>query len=695
MITARRSLAFVVTCTVGCATPHSQPEPDAAVDEPVSEAAGCRPPKRGDFPVDLEPALGARRFSTPVDVVRAPDDPTRAYVVEAVGTVRVVADDVDDTGAIEAPIFVDLRHHLARFTGEIGLWDVAFHPRWPETPYLYAFWSGNGGTTDFRSALSRFTSYDGGRTVDPGSEEILLSIEREANGVHGGGKLGFSADGLLWISTGDGEAYGDPAGNGQNRDVLLGKMLRLDVDGGHPYAIPADNPFAHGGGAPEIYALGFRNPWRWSFDRATGEVWLGDVGHHRREEIDVVVRGGDYGWSAREGSLCWGAPPPCDGDFIAPIHEYGRDQGGTITGGFVYRGSRLPELFGHYVYGDYTSGRIWALVDGAPRLVAETGMALSAFAEEPDGELLVMEVADGRIYRLTPTAQPRPGVPPLSLYATACYSDPARVPYEVNAALWSDGLAKERSMILPPGTLARVLPDGRWELPNETVLVKTFIHEGRPIETRLMVRLEDGDWAGWSYRWHPDGSDAVRVDGGGVANLGDRDWYFPSTAECVRCHADAADHALGIHQAQLDRGTQLAELRERGVIEHVADGVRPLAALDDASASLARRARSYLHANCSMCHQPGGSAQGDLDLRDGVPLAGTRACDEVPMFGTVGIEDDPRVIAPGRPDRSVLVARMATRGAGQMPPLATFLVDTAAVEVVSAWIASLTSCASD
>jgi uncharacterized repeat protein (TIGR03806 family) len=641
------------------------------------------------LPVALEPAYPNIRFSVPVNVIRTPGAPGLAFVVEAAGTVSVLQDDV---AAATADIFLDLSNRLQPGEGEMGLWDVTFHPRYPERPYLYAFYTGHGGSTGFRSVLSRFTAGDNGQPVDPTSEEILISIERSPGTFHAGGKIGFSPDGLLFVSTGDGDEFGDPSGRAQDPFSLLGKMLRIDVDAAEPYAIPFDNPFSDGSsGAPEVYALGFRNPWRWSFDREAGDLWLGDVGHLTFEEIDRVVLGGNYGWNVREAAHCFARTPCDDPLFVDPVVAYGRTQGTSVTGGYVYHGSHIPELAGHYVYADFSSGRIWALFEEGPRLLLESGLAISAFAEDHDGELLVMEVVQGTVLRLVPSESGIPGRPAPYFNITGCADDPLMVAYEVNAPLWSDGLDKERFILVPPGTTASVGPDGDWELPNGTVLTKTFSLAGRKIETRLLARGDDGSWAGWSYEWDAEQADASLVDEGRTRALGDRLWYFPSSAQCPQCHTAAAGHSLGLEQSQLDRGDQLKRLVHEGIAPGTSARVAPLSPLERSDAPLAWRARSYLHSNCSMCHRPGGPSQGGLDLRVGTPLSSTGVCDEPPSAGDFGLADA-RVVAPGAPERSVLLQRMAIRGEGQMPPLATLTVDQLALELISSWIGSLSSC---
>ena len=231
-------------------------------------------------------------------------------------------------------------------------------------------------------------------------ERILLTVAQPYPN-HNGGMVEFGPDGFLYIALGDGGSACDPGNRGQNKNELLGKLLRIDVDHGSPYAIPSDNPFAAGGGRPEIFAYGLRNPWRFSFDRQTGELWAADVGQHLWEEIDIVKRGGNYGWRVMEGAHCFLPREGCvRGDLIQPVSEYGHDKGRcSITGGYVYRGSRLPALRGAYVYGDYCSGEIFALVEGKQQLLLKTNLAIASFGQDHDGELFVVDHG-GSIHRL-------------------------------------------------------------------------------------------------------------------------------------------------------------------------------------------------------------------------------------------------------------------------------------------------------
>ena len=256
---------------------------------------------------------------------------------------------------------------------------------------MYVYYTAGGPR---RSVLSRFQVGSG--VIDLGSETVLLEAPQPF-GNHNGGQIAFGPDGYLYVALGDGGSSGDPNGNGQNLSTLLGSILRLDVSGAG-YTVPPSNPFGS-----EIYAYGLRNPWRFSFDRANGDLWTADVGQNRWEEVGRIVAGGNYGWSVMEGFECFEPPSGCDtSDLRLPRAVYGRDLGCSVTGGYVYRGASMPELDGWYVYGDFCSGRIWAVntIDSSPAvLLADTGLPIASFGELPEGELLVLTFANA-VYRL-------------------------------------------------------------------------------------------------------------------------------------------------------------------------------------------------------------------------------------------------------------------------------------------------------
>ncbi|HKC59608.1 MAG TPA: PQQ-dependent sugar dehydrogenase [Myxococcales bacterium] len=346
--------------------------------------------------VALQDAFSGLRFQAPLQVAQVPGE-SRFVVVEKRGTVQAVSGQTEAT-------FLDIRSRVNSTPGEAGLLGLAFHPRWAQNRQVFVNYTAPSAASpaNLRTTISRFTSADGGATLDPASEQVLLTVEQPFEN-HNGGSVVFGPDGLLYLGLGDGGSGGDPLGNAQNVSVILGKLLRIDVDSGAPYGIPPSNPFAAGGGRPEVYAYGLRNPWRFSFDRATGALWVGDVGQGDWEEVDVVEAGANYGWNRREGRHCY--PPgssSCAGAFRDPVVEYSHAEGASITGGYVYRGAALPQLAGHYVYGDFGSGRIWAVPAGGPYTPVQVGQgnAISSFGEDAQGELYVVDLVGGQVSKL-------------------------------------------------------------------------------------------------------------------------------------------------------------------------------------------------------------------------------------------------------------------------------------------------------
>ncbi len=350
----------------------------------------------------------------PMAMYNAPGDLTRWFMVERAGVISVFP---NNAGVVDNDVdtVIDISARV-NSQGEGGLLDIAFHPSFGTNNNFEVFFSYtrmNGG--QFESVISRFRSNDGGITLDNIMEDIILTIPQDAMN-HNGGQIGFGPDGFLYAGWGDGGGANDPNNRGQVTTNLLGTFTRIDVDGGMPYAIPADNPFAAnaanpcpqgfgGGNCPEIFAWGMRNPWRWSFDSQTGALWVGDVGQGQWEEVDRIENDGNYGWNIREGAHC---RPPTTGCTTAgltdPITEYDHNQGNSITGGFVYRGAALPELQGQYVFGDFGSGRIWAVpatsTQGTvPVEILDSNFSIVAFAEGGDGELYVLDIG-GQMHQL-------------------------------------------------------------------------------------------------------------------------------------------------------------------------------------------------------------------------------------------------------------------------------------------------------
>lgn len=368
-------------------------------------------PAAGLAQLRLEPL--AARFNQPVHITHAPGDPRHLWIVEQPGTIRVY--DLQSDTLLTTP-FLSIPH-LVSTGGERGLLSLAFHPNFPSNGRFFVNYTDRGGHTqvvEYRIGASPLVA-------DPASARPILQIEQPAAN-HNGGLIAFGPDGYLYIGTGDGGRANDPWGNGQNPGVLLGKLLRIDVDGGRPYAIPEDNPFVGRSGARgEIWALGLRNPWKFSFDRATGDLYIADVGQNAWEEVNFQPAGSNggqnYGWNRMEGTRCFPSGRACDDDgLVLPVAEYGHGEGGgcSVTGGYVYRGAAIPELYGAYLFADYCTGRIWALATdraAAYRAGAEsardwpyqellhTPYAITAFGEDLAGELYVAHHG-GQVFRL-------------------------------------------------------------------------------------------------------------------------------------------------------------------------------------------------------------------------------------------------------------------------------------------------------
>ena len=343
-------------------------------------------------------------FTRPVDLQHPTDNSDRIFVVEQAGVISVFPNDPSASGKT---VFLDIRNKVDDEDNEEGLLGLAFHPDYKTNGYFYLNYTASNPN---RTVISQFkVSSQNPDQADPASEQVLLTFEQPYSN-HNGGQVSFGPDGYLYIAVGDGGSGGDPHGNGQNRSTLLGTILRIDVnkqEDGKQYGIPADNPFANNnnGYREEIYAYGLRNPWRFSFDPANDRLWTGDVGQNTYEEIDIVEKGGNYGWNKMEGKHCFEPKSGCNTSGLKlPIHEYGRDQGLSITGGFVYRGPTLPELEGKYIYADYATRRIWALDHSDINKPVNSELFvpdfnISSFGVDQDNELYLCGF-DGKIYRL-------------------------------------------------------------------------------------------------------------------------------------------------------------------------------------------------------------------------------------------------------------------------------------------------------
>ena len=374
-------------------TPEPSPSP-APVAGKVTDPAAVR--------VELQLITGG--LDRPVGIAHAGDGSGRLFILEQPGRIRVVQD-----GTLAVAPFLDITDRVGSSQNEQGLLGLAFHPRYAENGTFFVYYTDRQGDT----VVSRLSVSGDAARAEPGSEAVLLRIDQPA-GNHNGGHLAFGPDGALYVGTGDGGGAGDQYGNGQNGQTLLGAMLRLGVDGGPAYSVPDDNPFV---GNPnvrdEIWALGLRNPWRYSFDRLTGDLYIADVGQNRYEEVDVQPAdepgGQNYGWPIMEGLHCFPEDRSCERAGLSlPVWEYDHSQGCSVTGGYVYRGEEFPILAGIYVFGDYCSGRIWGLapLDGAgadgwqAALLTQADIQLSSFGEDERGELYLVDIRRGELFKI-------------------------------------------------------------------------------------------------------------------------------------------------------------------------------------------------------------------------------------------------------------------------------------------------------
>lgn len=370
-------------------TPTKLPPSDTPVEpsDTPTPAAASSFPDVGQYV--WQPVVGGLR--SPVGMAHASDGSGRLFVLEQYGMIRVV-----QGGSVLPQPFLDIVSQVNNQGNEQGLLGLAFHPRYNENGYFYLNYTDLNGDT----VIARFqVSPDDPNRADPASETRLFHIPQPyAN--HNGGGMEFGPDGYLYLGLGDGGAAGDPLNNGQSLNSLLGKILRIDVDQGDPYAIPVDNPFASGGGLREIWAYGLRNPWRFSFDRLTGDLYIGDVGQNQWEEIDYLPAGApggaNFGWNYFEGSHPYQGVLPSTQTVIAPVAEYSHAEGCSVTGGVVYRGERLPEWQGVYLYGDYCTGRIWGLLRGSEggwmhAVLFDNVGRITSFGEDEQGEIYLID----------------------------------------------------------------------------------------------------------------------------------------------------------------------------------------------------------------------------------------------------------------------------------------------------------------
>ena len=692
-------------------------------------------------PYRVELAFPALKFEQPLDLSAAPGT-DRLFVVEQGGRILSYENRAD---VAMADLVVDLKKANPELT---AVYSITFHPNFAANRKAYICYIEGNDKPDGSCVSEFLVSTAHVPTIDPATEREII---RWWSGGHNGCSLKFGPDGFLYISTGDGGAPSppDPLMAGQDVSNLLSNILRIDVDHadeGLAYRVPSDNPFVGMPNVrPEIWAFGFRNPWRMSFDRVRGDLWVGDVGWQLWEMVYRVERGGNYGWPIMEG------PQPAlpeskrgPAPISPPVVSHPHSEAASVTGGFVYHGQRLPELKDVYVYGDFQSGKVWGLKHDGKQVtwqqeLAQTPLQLVSFGEDHAGEIYLVDYQRSQqIYQLVPNLDDSKHVNfPRRLSETGLFSStvnqtpsPGVKEYTINAHHWADHTTSQRWMALVGTEPVQVESDSKWVFPEGAVLAKTVSIEmiqgdptsARRLETQILHR-EDGSWRPYTYAWNDDQSDAELVPAAGFSRLlsikdetapeglREQTYRFASRGECQMCHnpwVEMKTTSVGIQSAsplavstlQLNRSVpvdgsqnQISALQADGWLAgEIPDAFTEVARFAnpyDHSADLNARVRSYLHVNCAHCHQPHAGGSAIIDLSYDVKLEEAKLLDARPGQGAFGISAA-RIVSPGDPIGSVLHYRIASIGSGRMPRIGSDEVDDRAVMMIRDWIAQMT-----
>ena len=664
------------------------------------------------LPYRAEVAFPNLKLDAPVTLTNAPRT-SRLFAVE---TRKGIVSFPDDTEVDSTDLMLDLKSMHADITNIYGL---AFHPEYPAKPFIYVVYvlkhKDPTGTV-----LSRFTvtAFDP-PVADPDSEVVLL---RWLAGGHNGNCLKFGPDGYLYSSAGDGTGPNPPdiLRAGQDLTNLLSTIIRIDVDNqddDKPYAIPPDNPFVNTEGArPEIYAFGFRNPWKMSFDRKTGYLWVGDVGWDMWELVFNVKRGGNYGWSIVEGSNpIHPLDEPGPGEIVPPVVQHHHSEARSITGGYVYYGKRNPDLVGRYIYGDYNSGKIWALgYDGTKvnelRELTDTSHQIVGWCETNAGELYYADYQrNNQIFHLVPNnvkdGSDQAANFPRKLTDTGLFDSVANYQvakgveaYDVNAQMWEDDCQSVRHLALPGSSQIDNPEKGRWKFPADSVAMRTVTKTIDGVATRIETQVlhrHQNEWRPYSYVWNEsqDGATLVPAEGTTI-QFGDYEHRVASRVECHICHSKHMKGVLGLRLEQLNMPHHhlLEDWQRRGIFvrDHDESQLSRKAFVDpyNENEDLDTRARSYLHVNCTSCHRFEGGGPSPIRLDFSETLAGTKLINQLPIQGSFQLPDA-KIVAAGDPLRSVLYYRLAKVGPGHMPHIGAKQIDERGLRLIYDWIESL------
>ena len=697
------------------------------------------------LPYSTERVFSDLAFEHPVDLISVPGT-NQMLVLEVDGRLWTFPVRPD---ARDPVLAVDMRDlpEASTVGDAFKLYGFAFHPDFESNHQCFiCYVLKSGDPQGTRVSRFRVTSVDP-LHIDLTTEDIVITW---LGGGHNGGSLQFGPhDGMLYISTGDGSPGFPPDVHRSGQDIsdLLGSVLRIDVDrpvDGTPYSVPKDNPFVDLDGARgEVWTYGHRNPWRMSFDPVKGDLWIGDVGWEMWEMIYRAEPGANFGWSVLEHTQAVHPDTPRGPTPITPpAAAHSHTESRSITGGYVYRGGRLPELAGMYIYGDYVTGKIWALNaesrEATPRELADTTLQIACFGVDHHQELYLVAY-DGTLHRLvaSPESDQEFDFPErlseTGLFTSAASHEfaPGVIPYAIIAEPWADKTTANRFVAIPEDTTLGVHTEsniqkgnvaGEWSYPEGSVLGKTVqLRTGpttqRRLETQILHRHRQ-QWEAYNYVWNEEQTDAVLATGRGVdravavqdpkaeGGIRQQTWHFASSTECILCHTTRGGSIYGFRPAQLNRDfdygavtdNQLRTLAHIGLFseplveghpaEHPPVNQLPkMISPFDPTAPLADRARSYLHVNCGTCHRRGGGGTASIQMVETLSLDETRLISR-PTQGSFGIVD-PWIVASGDPTRSVLYYRMSKLGRGRMPHFGSQTLDVDGLRLVGDWIRQL------
>lgn len=732
---------FVLGCCLA-ASPVFAQEPTVRAIQPRLDwtTSRVRGSPETPNPLKIIPAFPNLKFDEPMHV-RWTASLQRYVVCELRGKIWSFP---ADENVANADLMIDLKKELKSFdpqrsTGVQDVYSIALDPNFESNHFIYVcmvFSSKLGRPLEDGTRVSRFKVV--GETVPHIVLDSELPIIEWLGGGHNGCDLLFDQSGCLLISTGDATEPSPPdrLKTGQDISDLLASILRIDVreaTAQQPYKIPKDNPFQHVANArKEVWAFGFRNPWRMSFDRMSGALIVGDVGWEKWEMIHRVERGSNHGWSVREGrELVQGDVPLGPAEIVPPWIELSHAEAASITGGFVYRGSQLPEFVGHYLFGDWVNGRVWGVPLDKSRSeqeVASSSLRIIAFEPDATGEPLVVNHLSGTtLFRLVRNDGYDHELQesqrfPRRLSETGLFEDVKQqkvsdgvLRFSINQPMWQDGATADHYLGLPSDGSVKVYESpqplehmamftSRLHYPAGTVLAKTIRWNGTCIETQLL-HFDGVRWQGYSYLWNEEQTDAELAPREGkeviVGTADKKRWRIHGRSECFQCHNPWPETTLAftpeqLHQPELGKQSTWMQLQQHGYIQTVDGNNKPVSAercvqvtfSRDSNKSIGDRARTYLHVNCAHCHQFGAGTGVAIDLRRRNSDAELKMISVKPEKGSFGFKDS-WLVDPGHAENSILTYRLASSSVGHMPHIGAREVDFSGVALIANWINEL------